>query len=332
MSQSLTQIYDDVYQVALPLPFALKIINAYLVRGDDGWTIIDTGLNTSLARATWQTALDELEIQAGAVSQIVLTHTHPDHFGLAGWLQDKFSTPAGFVTPVKMSSRELATTNLVWGNLESWAQASMPFWAQCGIEERVATAVSESTVQTGQRTRPHPTQIETIEAGDSLKIGNRTCKMMLMPGHADGQLVFYDETERLLFCGDHVLEKITPNISLWPYGNPDPLDDYLQSFHTLRTLKIDKALPGHGPLIDDLHKRIDEIEQHHEERLDVVLTAVNRPLTPYEVSAALFNQDKLSIHETRFAVTESLAHLEYLRIRGKLERLGTVTWKYRPTF
>ena len=330
MADSLTQIKDDIFQVALPLPFALNIINAYLIRGESGWTIIDAGLNTSRARHCWQAAFEALKITQNDVEQIILTHAHPDHFGLAGWLQERFSASNGRIPPVKLSATENEISNIVWRDLDGWAENTLPFWLQCGLEIDVATAVSNSAIETGQRTLPHPTKIEIIAAGTEISIGNRLCKIFEMPGHSDGQLVFYDAKNQLLFSGDHVLNKITPNISRWPYSNINPLGDYLESFDTLRKLAVQITLPGHKTIITNLHERLTQIETHHETRLEETLTAVPTAKTVQEVSDTLFNQDKLSTHEIRFAVTETLAHLEYLRIRGKLERLGTAIWKYQP--
>lgn len=330
MSSPITQIEDDIYQVALPLPFALRIINAYLLRGDNGWTVVDAGLNTSLARQTWETAFGELNIAPDEIEQIVLTHTHPDHFGLAGWLQARSAREDGWLPPVKMSPVEYDAVKNIWFRLEQWGEETGAFWELCAIPDEVVTAVIESTLQTGQRTFPQPTKIELIEPNSSVRLGNRTFQTYEMQGHSDGQLVFYDAADRLLLCGDHVLQKITPNVSRWPYGLKDPLGAYLNSFATLRTLNVRKALPGHRAVLTDLNGRMDELEAHHAERLDLILTAVSAAQTVYQTSNILFNHSKLTSHETRFAVTESLAHLEYWRFRGKLARTGDTVWLYHP--
>lgn len=330
MTHSITQIQDDIYQVALPLPFALKIINAYLIRGDQGWTIIDSGLNTSRARQVWEEAFDALGISNTAVQQIILTHCHPDHYGLAGWLQKRFSTENGYVPPVKLSAKENDIAQRVWHDLDDWGRVSTEFWHKCGIDDATATAVTNSAFETGARTFPHPTKTEIISAGTIIQIGNRSCHIFEMAGHSEGQLLFYDKQNGILFCGDHVLNKITPNISCWPYSHDDPLGAYLESFKTIEQLNVTVALPGHGPVIPHINERMAQIAQHHAERLALTQAAVSSPKTVQEVSDALFNQDKLTMHEVRFAVTETLAHLEYLQIRGTLKRLGTKVWKYQP--
>jgi glyoxylase-like metal-dependent hydrolase (beta-lactamase superfamily II) len=151
-----------------------------------------------------------------------------------------------------------------------------------------------------------------------------------MPGHSDGQLVFYDPTDRLLLCGDHVLMKITPNISLWPHGDPNPLAAYLNSVAELAKLEVALALPGHGPVMEGLgfHGRIAEIGTHHHHRLDETLATLSQPSTVYEVSQRLFNHQNLGIHEMRFAATETLAHLDYLVADGRVQCSGDSVWHF----
>jgi glyoxylase-like metal-dependent hydrolase (beta-lactamase superfamily II) len=307
-------ITSDIYQVTLPLPFALRSVNCYLLLGDEGWTIIDCGLNTSQGRESWQAAFVELGFQPQEIQQIVLTHSHPDHYGLAGWLQAEASGRP----PVYMSPREAELAHFVWQEEAGWAEALSAFWGSCGIPEELVMAVVMETDRTRQRTRPHPRMIQTIEPGTNIKLGQRHFQAIHTPGHSDGQLIFYDEEDGLLFCGDHVLQKITPNISLWPFGEPDPLGRYLRSLDEIAQLEVRLALPGHGPLITDLRSRIAELAAHHEQRLEVMVTAVNGHATPYDISQQVFNFDTLTIHEKRFAVAETLAHLEYLAWQGRL--------------
>ena len=318
-------ITADIYQIKLPLPFALRNVNCYLLAGDEGWTIVDTGLNTAEGQETWQTVFQELDIHPQDIEQIVLTHAHPDHFGLAGWLQEKAQG-----APVLMSPREAELAHWVWQEETGWTEVVTAFWSRCGIPDEVVTAVVLETDRTRQRTRPHPRTIQTIEPGAMVRLGKRHFNIIHTPGHSDGHIIFYDTAARLLLCGDQVLQKITPNISLWPFGEPDPLGRYLQSLNQIAQLDVDLALPGHGPLIHNLRGRIKELEAHHAERLEVMATAVNGTANPYDVSQRVFAFDKLSIHEKRFAVSETLAHLEYLAQQKRIQKSSQPTeWLYK---
>ena len=321
-------ITTDIYQCTLPLPFALRSVNCYLLRGDAGWTVIDCGLNTPQGREIWQAVFTELGFRPTDIEQIVLTHSHPDHYGLAGWLQAE----ADGRPPVRMSPREAELAHFVWQEDEGWSEAVSTFWRNCGIPDELVTAVVNETDRTRQRTKPHPQTIETIAPGTTIRLGQRHCQAIHTPGHSDGHLVFYDAQDGLLLCGDHVLQKITPNISLWPFGEPDPLGRYLRSLAEIAQLDVRLALPGHGPLITDLRGRIGELATHHEQRLAVMAAAVNGRATPYDISQQVFGFDTLSIHEKRFAVSETLAHLEYLAGQGRLTKSPQPnTWLYNSS-
>ena len=87
------QIAEGIFQVQLPLPFPLRIVNCYVLPDGEGWTIIDAGINYPEGRAAWQVALDELGIAPKSIRQIILTHAHPDHYGMAGWLAEQSGAP-----------------------------------------------------------------------------------------------------------------------------------------------------------------------------------------------------------------------------------------------
>ena len=121
-----------------------------------------------------------------------------------------------------------------------------------------------------------------------------------------------------MFCGDHVLMRITPNIGYWTHSEPDPLGRFLGSLRALERLEVRLALPGHKWLIEDWRGRIGEIIAHHELRLGHTLAALEGGArTVYEVSAQLFKLERLTPHELRFAMAETLAHLHYLREAGQ---------------
>jgi glyoxylase-like metal-dependent hydrolase (beta-lactamase superfamily II) len=332
MAQSSTvlhRIESDIFQVRIPLPFALNRVNCYLLQGDDGWTVVDTGLNTPAAQAVWQQAFSKLSIHPNDLSQIVLTHVHPDHYGLAGWLQGGgWNEQAGGSPPVYMSPREAEIVNKFWKAESDWEESLLSFWSSCGVPAEMSTEMAASTGRTRRRVLPHPTEIKIIEAPSQVKLGNRYFTAIHMPGHSDGQLVFYDEIDHLMLSGDHVLLKITANIGLWPQTEPDPLGRYLASLNRLAEPKVRLALPGHGPLITDLLGRIEEMKKHHADRLEHILAAAAPSATVYEASRKIFEFDRLSVHERRFAVAETLAHLEYLVLREHLRREEADVWIY----
>lgn len=326
-----TQITDDIYQVQLPLPFALKIVNCYLLRGENGWTILDTGLNTRLARQTWLDTFTELMIEPDQIEQIVVTHYHPDHFGLAGWLQNWAShNESDTVPPVVMSQIDYETARIIWWRDESDIMGSwIDFWQACGVPNDTSQELLTHSDDTRELTLPLPSIVETIQVGSVLKMGQRGFKVLPAPGHTDGQVIFYDADNRLLLSADHVLMKITPNISVWPLTSYNPLGRYLHSLRELSSLDVQLALPGHRALIKNWQERLEQLLIHHDKRLDKMCEAVRDGHdTPYDVTKVVFRSRKLSSHEIRFAVTETLAHLVLLDEQGRIRRREVEGWQY----
>ena len=323
-SEGIAWIADDIVQVQIPLPYALNLVNCYLIRGRAGWTLLDTGLNTAPARAAWKRALDILGIGHGDIEKIVLTHMHPDHFGMAGWWQRQADAPM----PVWLPAGEQRQMRVLYRGEN--AALYHQWLLDCGMDEATVDMVEAALGSTRDLTQPHPLRQDYLEAGARLRLGERDCLALHAPGHSDGQLIFYDDADRLLFCGDHVLMRITPNIGVWPHSQPDPLGRYLASLHALSALDVRLALPGHKRLIEDWRGRIAELIAHHDLRLRHTLRALDAGArTVYEVAARLFDLERLTPHEWRFAMAETLAHLEYLRARDQVavEGEGVMRWR-----
>lgn len=311
---TVTSVAEDVYQIRLPLPFRLDHVHSYLLRERNGWTVVDFGLRWPDAEATWREALTLLNVQPAAIHKLVLTHMHPDHFGMAGWFQSLSGCP---VLVSRITSDQIKQ---IWFS-HAWAPNKVTsWWDDCGVPDKVSRDAAERVEYLRDSTFPHPTHMTLLEPDSKIELGGRLFRPIHAPGHADGQLLFYSADERLIFSGDQVLMKITPNIGAWPTGAANPLQNYLDSLRSLRRLNIDSALPGHGGLIVDWCGRIDEIITHHDVRLNRTLQACEKSATVFDVAHFLFDMARLSPHEIRFAVAETRAHLEYLLQQGKLKR------------
>jgi glyoxylase-like metal-dependent hydrolase (beta-lactamase superfamily II) len=310
-------VAEGVYQVQLPLPFPLRIVNSYLLRDGDGWTLIDTGINYPAGQAAWRAAFAELGIAPQAIRRILLTHAHPDHYGLAGWLAEQSGAP------VQLAPLEQAFARRAWREGAANEQTIVDLFQAHGMPAELAEQVRRSMAETRAMTSPWPAT-STIEPGALLQIGERRFQAIATPGHSDQHLVFYCAEERLLLCGDAVLIKITPNVSLWPRGRPDPLADFLHSLDVMAALKVDLALPGHGPLIRAFGERLAELRAHHQDRLQIMEQAAGGGATAFAVCSEVFPTSALSPHQLRFAMAETLAHLEYLAGSRQLERDGAI--------
>ena len=300
-----------IYKVKLPLPFKLNHVNCYAIKGKNGWWIIDTGLNTPADRQNWQEFMKRHNIEGIDIKGIYLTHYHPDHFGGAGWLQ-KLSG-----APVYISSMDADAAQRYFVNSEQALEAVIwDFW-QNGVPRDLTESLVREMSEIIPYTMPHP-QLNLVTQGSKMQLGNYEYQTLKTPGHSDGHLCYYNEQYGVMFSGDHILPKITSNISLWPNGEPDPLNNFLCSLHANLSLNCKTVLPAHGEPFQNLEERINQLETHHQERLSLVQSLSARGATAYEVCQQAFSSE-LSQHEMRFAVSETLAHLMYLVYQGSLQ-------------
>lgn len=318
---------EGIYQVQLPLPFPLRIVNTYLLRDGDGWTVIDAGLNYPPGQAAWREAFARHDVEPHEIRRIILTHAHPDHYGMAGWLQ------ALSGAPVALSAGEAAFARSQWHTDSRAHETIATFFGSHGLPPDLMTTVAEDIARLRMMTYPVPSTVLHLPAGKPLTIGERLFIPIATPGHSDDHLVFYCAEERLLICGDAVLIKITPNVGLWGWSRGNPLAQFLASLDRLAELDVALALPGHGPPITHFQERLEELRIHHAERLEAMERAVGSGATAYEVCTAVFPLQELTSHQMRFAMAETLAHLEYLAVQGRVEQIehanGAYSWRRR---
>lgn len=310
----ITALLPNLYQLRLPLPFALNHVNVYLLRDAQGWTVVDTGLHTPTGEAGWQAAFAELSIEPHQIHTIVLTHFHPDHFGMAGWLHERSGAR------VLLAPREIELAEEVWMHRADHDDPSLRHFLRHGMPADLVKQVVGAIAALRAATRPHP-PLTPLPAGTWLTMGERRFLAIHAPGHSDGQLVFYAPDDRLALVGDQVLLKITPHIGVWPESEPDPLRKYLASLNELATLEVELALPGHGKTITGWAERVTELQAHHHERLAAMLEAVrNGAETAFAVAQHVFAVERFTPHEARFAIAETIAHLELLVADSLIKR------------
>ena len=299
-----------------PLPFRLNHVNCFMAEGEEGWTIIDAGLNNDVSRELWKK-----EIGDKKVGQIFLTHYHPDHFGYAGGLQEKTSAR------VSMSKIDAGAGMKSWN--EDFLDALPGYYRAAGIPQEAAQEMADNTRAFQPLISPLPDVNHYFEEGEKIRIGRLEYEVLFVPGHSDGMVCFYQREYNVLLAADHILPRITPNISYWFHGDPNPLLTYMSSLGKIRKLDVEWVIPSHGQPFQGANKRIDELLAHHEERLEATWQMLEQPLTIFEVRERLFDRP-LTVHEMRFAVGETLAHLEYLRAEGRCERvMEAERWIYK---
>ncbi len=286
---------DGVCRVTLPLPTRPGHVHAYLLPGEDGWTLVDTGVGLPDAKETWAA---ELEQAGGRVATIFVTHFHPDHVGAAADLHELTGAP------VVQGTLDYAQCELVWGN-PAWSERLLDWFRLHGAPDDVtAELVGQSSVY-----RPFIRyQRDPILVGAGEQVDG--WELVAAPGHADGQLCLL--RDGVLVAADHLLGRITPTVGLWPASRADPLGDYLSALDRTIELAPRIALPGHGEPIEDPIGRAQELQEHHRVRLGEAVAALGaEPQTGYELSFALFGAE-LPAAGRRFAIAETLSHLERL--------------------
>lgn len=313
------ELVPGLHQIRLPIPIkTLKSVFVYLVRDGDQNLLIDTGWNSEETYDALTTAFNEIGFSIGEIQNIVISHLHPDHFGLAARI--KRESAKGRVLMHRFDAENLQeriqSHKRFLGNLDNWLLMH-------GTPVQVLGEMTGSSLEKME----DPSQPDVkLRGGELLKVGDKfRFEVIHTPGHTIGQICLYDQGgSTVLFSGDHVLPTITPNVSLSPLYVGDPLGDYVKSLEILRPLKVSKILPSHEYVFENLEKRLKEIEQHHTNRLQNTLDVVNSaggPVSGYEVASMLrwyADWEKLNPWEKRAAVMETLAHLEHLKRNGKV--------------
>jgi glyoxylase-like metal-dependent hydrolase (beta-lactamase superfamily II) len=300
IEQTFVPLEDGVQRLTLPLPTGPKHVHCYLVDG----TLFDTGLGRG--DAPWSSV---------AVERIAITHFHPDHVGGAA------AAAAATGAPVFQGGLDYAQCERVWGS-DDWPERMAAWFTRHGVPEPVVDDLIKQGHAFAAFIR-YALNPELLYEGSELDGWN----VVELPGHADGHLGFL--RDGVLISGDHLLERISPAVGLYPESRPDPLGDYLASLERTVELAPRVVYPGHGEPLRNAAERAHELIAHHRKRLDVTEAALSRELqTAYDVSLAVFGAE-LGPTQRRFAVAETLSHLERLVREGRAARAGdrgTVTY------
>lgn len=315
-------------QVKVPLPFSLKLINAYLIPEEDGWTLIDPGLHTPEAESAWIEVMNGRNIGWERITRIVLTHHHPDHYGLAGWFAERTGAP------VWMSDTARQAAVRMWGEEETFSDRLVMAFREHGLPTDLAEAMREHLLSFRNRVSPQPGEVMPLQAGTTLRMAGKEWELIGGEGHAPGHVSLYDRAGRRIVCGDQVLPDITPNIGWMPDGDPDPLGSFLESLTGMAGLNVEIAFPGHRDPFARFSERLNELIEHHERRLDKIAGLIGQTtVSAFEACESLFGTRlRGNAHNLRFALAETIAHLALLEKRGVIGRVpdgGAGSIRYR---
>ncbi len=311
------EVAPGILWVRLALPFRLDHVNVYLIEDGSGWAVLDTGIDNAATRSAWDGLLDG-PLRGRALTRTLVTHYHPDHIGLAGWLCERFDLP------LLMSQTEYLVSLSI--HLDPGALNSEPylsFYRSHGLDADTTLRLLTGGHRYLRMISGLPRTFRRLIAGEMLRVGPRTFEVLSGGGHAPEQVMLYCRAENLLLCADQVLARISPNISVQamdPEG--DPLGIYLRSLTSLqRDIPQDVlVLPGHGLPFIGLHARIDELRRHHEARCLAIAQACREgPRTAADLVPVVFRRAIDDPHQMGFAFSEVLAHVNYMLWEHRLE-------------
>lgn len=313
------EVAPGVHRISVPLPFPPSEVAAWLIAGEGGWTLVDTGIDTPTARSALRDGAERIGVTPENLAHVLLTHAHIDHYGLAGTVR------AWSGAQVAMHEREEALARRFvdrWPDDRAGAAAS---FVQSGAPEAAVPALLASSDFIHRLYEDFRPDV-LLEGERGALPGGGGWEWILTPGHSPGHVSVYHAGRRLLIAGDHVLPRISPNIGADLYVE-DPLSDYLNSLRRLRTLPVDLVLPSHGEPFVDLTARVDELIRHHEARNDEIVAHLATPMSAYDLTLRLF--PTLPPESLLHAFREVAAHLAFLQRTGRTssEVAGVEVWR-----
>ena len=322
-------VSDGVHRVPLPLPNdGLRAVNVYVIEEPDGLVLIDAGWALLESRQRLEAALAELDHDLGQITRILVTHIHRDHYTQAIDLRRLVGARVLLGTGEQHGLRVLLRerTNLPLDSLDRLRRH--------GAQELVVQLQRHDWGDFEHDSWAEPD--EWITAGE-IPLDGRSLLAIPTPGHTQGHVVFLDREAGLLFAGDHVLPHITPSIGFDLGDSGLPLQDYLDALRLVTQYPDAQLLPAHGPVTASVHRRVDELLEHHEERLAQSLRVLSdSTMHAYEVARQLTwtrrqrRFAELDDFNQMLAVTETAAHLDVLVVRGELvanDIDGTITYE-----
>lgn len=321
-------VAPGVLWMRLPLPMALDHVNVYALADEDGWTIVDTGFDTARTRAIWQTLLDG-PLAGRRVARVLVTHHHPDHVGLAGWLMAR-------------DGAALMTSQVAWltARMQHLDRHDLPppevmsFWRRAGMDPDLLTLrAAERPFNSADMVHPLPLGFTRLDEGQELLLAGRRWRVALGDGHAPRHVTLWSQDDPLVIGGDQLLPGISPNLGVYPSEpDADPVAEWLDSCVRMQLLaRPDQlVLPGHKLPFSGLPFRLDQFVQNHVAalaRLEAALQA--GPRTAVQCFDLLFRR-RIGPAEYGLALVEAVAHMNHLaradRIRPVGETAGAVLW------
>jgi glyoxylase-like metal-dependent hydrolase (beta-lactamase superfamily II) len=306
------EVAPGVRWVRMPLPFSLKWINLWLLEDGDGWTVVDTGIPNSETKSHWRTIFEN-ELQGRPVKRIIVTHMHPDHIGLAGWMSRKWQCEL-WITRLEYITCRM----LVADTGREAPEEGVRFFRAAGWEQEDLDRYVERFGGFGKAVSQLPDAFRRLSDEQEISIGGRTWRIVTGCGHSPDHACLWCPELNLFISGDQILPRISSNVSVFPTEpDADPLKDWLASCAKLKAAIPSDVLvlPSHNEPFKGAHKRLEALIEGHEVGMKRLMSRLDEPKRAVDLFAALFartiEKDSLGM-----ATGETVAHLNCLKGRG----------------
>ncbi|WP_425261894.1 MBL fold metallo-hydrolase [Rubrivivax sp. RP6-9] len=324
------QVLPGVFWVRMPLPYALDHINLWVLDDGEGWAIVDTGTRTDEVAAVWRDLFSKAP-DSRSVSRVFVTHMHPDHVGMAGWLTRRFGVR------LWMSRLEYMNCRVVLADTGREAPPDgTAFYRRAGWGDAALERYRVRFGSFGNHVHALPDSYRRLQDGETLRIGAHDWQVVMGSGHSPEHACLYCPGLKLFISGDQVLPRISSNVSVYPLEpDADPLADWLASLQTIRARVPDDVLvlPSHNDVFRGLHARLDALEQGQAKALERLRRRLTEPRRAIDVFGALFARaiGEGDEHLLGMATGESVACLNHLWHRGEVLREADAdgVWWYR---
>jgi len=319
------EVVPGVHWIRMRLPMQLNHINLWLLEDGDGWTVVDSGIRNEETANAWK-QLFAGPMGGRPVKRVIVTHMHPDHIGLAGWLVRKFDVEL-WITRTEF----LMCRNLVADTGQEAPQEGVRFYRAAGWNDELIEHYKARFGGFGHGVYKLPNAYRRIGEGNEIVIGGRTWRVVTGNGHSPEHACLWCPEANMVISGDQLLPRISSNVSVHPTEpEANPLQDWLDSCNKLKTVLPSDVLvlPAHNEPFRGAHLRLQELIDDHENNMEKLVTLCAEAKRAIDVFPALFRA-KITQGVYGMATGESVAHLNCLRTRGRMglsADTGGVQW------
>ncbi len=315
---TIKNVAPGIHWLRMPLPFQLNHINLWLIEEQDGWIIVDTGINMPQTRELWE-RIFAADLGGKPVVRVIATHMHPDHVGMAGWLCERWDAQL-FMTLGEYMSAVAARNDFIEN--EDVRAAHL---ARNGVPADKIGLFHRHKGGYAKGVGPLPTSFQRLIHAHPITLGGHRWDVIVGRGHAPEHASLWCPELNVLIAGDQVLPKISTNVGVWPNEpRADALTWFLDGFSRFRRLPANAlVLPSHGFPFIGLHTRLDQLVAHHDARMNEMAAAIAHRgaegATGWDMVPVLFPRH-LDNNQIVFAFAETLAHLHCLETRARVKR------------